>query len=146
MRFSISRSLGLGFAGKCDDIGRAQRFEAWTAREMIDFTALIPPHNAIAGRDRWYLSGSSRCQMTCSLREHICEAIPCQHDAAFGEGLDGRDVVNGKDLSILLILTAAELPVTVGLLFRHAKALLSGPSLKTSFRQFRQLRSGMVRL
>jgi hypothetical protein len=75
--------------------------------------------------------------MTCGLREDIREAILRQHDAAFGKRLDGRDVVCGEDLSVLLIPTASELPIAVGLLFRQVEALLSGPSFKTGFRQFR---------
>ena len=83
--------------------------------------------------------------MTGIVREDIREAIPREHDAAFGKRLDGRDVICGQDLSVLLILTAAELPVAVGVLFRHGEALLSGPSFKTGFRQFLELRSGMGR-
>ena len=44
MRFPISRLLRLGFAGKRHDVRLAHGVEAWTAREMIDFAALIAPH------------------------------------------------------------------------------------------------------
>jgi hypothetical protein len=113
---------------------------------MIDFAARIPPHIVIAGSSRWYLSGSNRCQMTFGLREDIRQTISRQHDAAFGKGLDGRAIVCREDLCVLLILIASELPVAVGVLFRHAEALLSGPSFKTGSRQFGELRSCMGRL
>src|SRR5262245_47676144 len=104
---------------------------------MVAFATRIPPHGAITDSGRGYPKRRDVCQMTGSLREHIREAIPRQHDAAFGKGLDGGNVVCGQNLSVLLILTAAELAVAVGVLFRHGEAFLSGPSLKTGFRQFR---------
>src|SRR5262245_28074331 len=143
LRFPIPRLLGLGFAGKCDHVRRTHGVKARTASEMIDFAAHIPPHRALTCSGRWCLRRSRRWQMTGVLREDIREAIPRQHGAAFGKGFDSRDVVRGEDLAILWILTAPQLPVAVGLLFRHAKALLSGPALKPSFRQCRKLRAGM---
>src|SRR5712691_13204012 len=41
-RLAIPRLPTLGFAGKRDDVGRAYRFEVWTAREMVDFAVFIP--------------------------------------------------------------------------------------------------------
>jgi hypothetical protein len=75
---------------------------------MIDFAAHIPPYGALTCRGSWYLSGSSIWQMTGALREDVRQAIPRQHDAAFGKGLDGRDIVRGEDVSVLLILTATQ--------------------------------------
>src|SRR5262245_33990406 len=146
LRLAIPCLLRLGFAGKCDDVRRAYGSEAWTARKMIDFAAHIPSHSHLACRGRWYRIGSSRCQMTCIVREDIRQAIPRQHDAAFGKRLDGRDVICGQDPSVLVILTATERPVAVGVLFGHGEALLSCPPLKTGFRQFWEPRSGMVGL
>ena len=146
LRLAISRLLRLGFAGKRDDIRRTYGVKAWTARQMIDFAAHIPLYGALTCRRSWYLSGSSIWQMTGALREDIRETIPRQHDAAFGKRFDRRNIVCGEDVSVLLILTALQLPVAVGVLFRQAEALLSGPSLKTGFRQFREPRSGMGRL
>ena len=84
--------------------------------------------------------------MTYDLREDIRQAIPRQHDAAFGQGLDSCDVVCREDLSVLLVTTASELSVAVHLVFRQTEALLFGPFLKPDFCQFGELRSGMVRL
>ena len=141
--FTIPRLLGFGFAGKRDDVRRAHGVEAWTASEMIDFTVRIPPHVTTAGSGGGRHNGSSVCLMS-DLREDIRQAIPRQHDAAFRKRLDGRDVVCGKDLSVLLITTASELPMAVGVLFRHGEALLFGPLLKAGFPSFGELRSRMV--
>src|SRR4051812_8015734 len=46
---SIPCLLSLVFACKRDDIGRAHCSVAWTAREMVDFAVLIPPHVPTAG-------------------------------------------------------------------------------------------------
>src|SRR5712691_8915780 len=112
---------------------------------MVDFAVLIPAHVAVAGRGRWYPSRSSVCLMTRDLREDIRQTISRQHDAPFGQGLDGRDIVGGEDLPLAFVSTPSELSVVVGLVFRQAEALLFGPFLKPSFPQFGDLRSGMVR-
>src|SRR3989442_13654962 len=67
----IPRLLRLGFAGKRDDIGRAHGSVAWTAREMVDFAAFIPPHVATTGSGRRRHSRSNVCLMTGDLREDI---------------------------------------------------------------------------
>ena len=110
-RFPIPGLLRLGFAGKRDDVRWAHRVEAWTTRERVDRAVLIPAHVATMVSDLRWPSRGNVCPMTRSLREDIREAIPRQHDAAFGERLDRRDVVCWQDLSVLLIFTASELPL-----------------------------------
>jgi len=82
--------------------------------------------------------------MTCDLREDVRQAIPRQHNAAFGKRLDGRDVVGGENLSIMLVATTSELSLAVDVVFRHGEALLFGPLLKAGFPQLGELRSRMV--
>src|SRR5207245_11253038 len=129
---------------KRDDVRRAHGTVACTASEMVDFAVLIPPHVPTAGSCRRRHSRSNVCLMTRDLRKDVRQAISREHDAAFGKRLDGHDVVCGKDLAVLLVTTASELPMAVGVLFRHVEALLCGPLLKVGFPQLGELRSRMV--
>ncbi len=131
--FPISCLLRFGFTCKRDDIGWTHGVVAWTAGEMIDLAALISSHSTTTGRGWRWNSRDNVWQMTRDLCEDVCQSIPRQHDAAFSQGLDGRNVVGWEDLSILFIPPATELPVTVGVIFRQGEALLPGPLFKARF-------------
>src|SRR5437879_9665398 len=111
---------------------------------MIDFAVLISPHVPTAGSGRGRHSRGSVCLMTRDLREDVRQAIPRQHNTAFGKRLDGREVVCGKDLTVLLVTTASELPMAVGVLFRQGEAFMCGALRKVGFTQLGELVSSMV--
>src|SRR5262249_30471024 len=112
----IAGVRGLVFAGKRDNVGRAQSLVPGAAREMIDFAVAVSPYITAGLRGLRCPSSSGVCPMTRSLLEDIRQAIPRQHDAAFGKRLDGRDVVCGEDLRLVFVYTAVELPLPVGAL------------------------------